>query len=291
MTGVYDIARDVLRWRDEGRSVTVARLLDGHGLAGRDGAPVAAWVEGGEPVGSPLAARAAGAGPSRVEVVLTDAQAEDVGLACGGSATVLVQDAADLPEVFWEALRRGDPVALVDHEGATTGFGADAVPEPYARFFGRGVSQVVEVADGTLTTYWPTTRVLVVGGGPVATALVAQSALLGWAAEVVDGVTPALDVLRGFGRADAVVVLSHDRAVDGPVLAAAAVSSVGYVGAMGSRHTQAARADWFAARGVTTGLERIHGPAGLAIGGYGPAEIALSITAEIVAVRSGAATD
>ena len=311
---MFDIAATVTAWLDGNEDVFVARVLSASGLAGREAAPVAAWTDaGGGPVGSPLAARAQGS-TGRVEVTVSEDDAPGAGLACGGRATVLVQRATELPDGFWSAFRRGEPVALVDPvdpaatspaeaddpagaagvtDGAVSGgwttraYDATGVPEEFARVFGRGVSQVAEIEGSYVTTYWPRTRLLVVGGGPVASALLAQADLLGWSAVVAEDTATALDLLRGYGGADGVVVLSHDREVDGPVLAAAVASPVGYVGAMGSRHTQAARATWFAEHGVTERLDRIHGPAGLDVGGFGPAEIALSIAAEIVAVRSG----
>jgi xanthine dehydrogenase accessory factor len=307
MAGVFDIAPTVLRWLTDGESVMVGRVVAATGLAGRDAAGVAAWMGPGSgpvavaiadmdfgrpggrnaPIGSPLAIRARGS-VGRVEVSVTDDDAPGLGLSCGGSATVLVQRATDLPQLFWSALQRGEPVGLIDAaDGTTSAFDADSVPERFGRLFRRGVSQVSEIDGETVTTYWPRTAVLVVGGGPVASALMAQTDLLGWRAVVAEDLPTALDLLVGLGGADAVVVLSHDREVDGPLLRAAISSPVGYVGAMGSRHTQQARADWFVEHGVTVGLDRIHGPAGLDIGGFGPAEIALSIVAEIVAERSG----
>ncbi len=61
---------------------------------------------------------------------------------------------------------------------------------------------------------------------------------------------------------------------------------MGYIGALGSRRTQQARADWLAYRDVTD-LDRICGPAGLDIGANTPAEIALSVLAEALAAQSG----
>ena len=68
---------------------------------------------------------------------------------------------------------------------------------------------------------------------------------------------------------DKLVVMAHDLELAGPVLAAALDGDVGYIGALGSRRTQQARAEWLAYRGVTD-LERIHGPAGLDIGASTP---------------------
>lgn len=309
MAGMFDIAPTVLRWIADGENVLVARVVAASGLAGREAAGVAAWVGPGSnsapvhmaiaddgtdpwrygPVGSALAARAKGS-VGRVEVSVTDDDAGGLGLSCGGSATVLVQPATELPQVFLAALMNGEPVGLVDTtDGTTSAFDKDGVPERFARVFGRGVSQVAEIDGETLTTYWPRTRLLIVGGGPVAKALITQVGLLGWSASVAEDLPGSLERLERLGGADGVIVLSHDRDVDGPLLRAAVASPVGYIGAMGSRHTQAARAEWFAAHDVTEHLDRIHGPAGFDLGGFGPAEIALSIAAEIVAVRSGKA--
>ena len=82
------------------------------------------------------------------------------------------------------------------------------------------------------------------------------------------------------------MVLSHDDELAGPALRAALQGDVGYIGGLGSRRTQQARADWLAYRGITD-IERIHGPAGLDIGAGSPAEIAVSIVAEALAVASG----
>jgi xanthine dehydrogenase accessory factor len=71
-------------------------------------------------------------------------------------------------------------------------------------------------------------------------------------------------------------------------LRAALAGGAGYVGALGSRRTQAARAEWLTAAGVRPDAqERIHGPAGLDIDAHTPAEIAISIVAEILAARAG----
>jgi xanthine/CO dehydrogenase XdhC/CoxF family maturation factor len=126
---------------------------------------------------------------------------------------------------------------------------------------------------------------LVVGAGPVADVLDPMAVLLGWTvarATTLDEVTAAL------GDADAVVVTSHDEEVDAAALQAAIAADIAYIGGMGSRRTQARRAEWLSAHGVSEWeQERIHGPAGLDIGADGPAEIALSILAELVATSRG----
>ncbi|MCW2794101.1 MAG: hypothetical protein JWO76_3199 [Nocardioides sp.] len=127
------------------------------------------------------------------------------------------------------------------------------------------------------------TQVLIVGSGPVTDALVPMVSALGWGSLVTDAVPEV-----GSGL-DAVVVTSHHEDVDGPAIAAALAAGTPYVGAMGSRRTQARRREWLLAHGVTDeALAALHAPIGLDIGADEPGEIAVSILAEIVAVRRGA---
>ncbi|MYX72907.1 XdhC family protein, partial [Streptomyces sp. SID3915] len=86
----------------------------------------------------------------------------------------------------------------------------------------------------------------------------------------------------------AVCVLTHDARFDVPVLALALGSRAGYVGAMGSRRTHEDRLVRLREAGLADAeLARLHSPIGLDLGGRGPEETALSIMAEIVAVRRG----
>ena len=96
----------------------------------------------------------------------------------------------------------------------------------------------------------------------------------------------ATGVIAGLAALDKLVVIGHDLELVGRALAAGLDSDVGYIGALGSRQMQQTRADWLAYRGITD-LGRIHGPAGLDIGASSPAEIAISIVAEALAVRAG----
>ncbi len=125
-------------------------------------------------------------------------------------------------------------------------------------------------------------KVLIVGDGPVSEALVPMLSALGW--------SPRLAVSDPVVSADleAVIVTSHHEDVDAPAIKAALAIGTPYVGAMGSRRTQARRRDWLLANEVTEeALSQLHAPIGLDIGADEPGEIAVSILAEIVAVRRG----
>lgn len=127
---------------------------------------------------------------------------------------------------------------------------------------------------------------LVVGDGPVADALAPMAQLLGWSTTTVVTLEEAQAAVD---TAQAVVVTSHDSAVDAPALAAALAAGPAYIGAMGSRARQAKRREWLLEHGASGAeLLRLHGPAGLDIGANTPAEIALSILAELTAVLRGA---
>lgn len=127
--------------------------------------------------------------------------------------------------------------------------------------------------------------VLVVGGGDVADALESYAQILGWTVVVVDNLEDTVAALPG---ADSVVVLSHHDGVDGPAIAAALDAGAAYIGAMGARKTQARRRAWMIENGVPEErLASVRTPVGLDIGANTPAEIALSIVAEVLAVRRG----
>jgi xanthine/CO dehydrogenase XdhC/CoxF family maturation factor len=125
--------------------------------------------------------------------------------------------------------------------------------------------------------------VLIVGDGPVADALDPMISALDWTSSTASSLA---DAERELEAADAVVVTSHHEGVDGPAIRAALAAGVGYIGAMGSRRTQARRREWLVANGVTEAdLAAVHAPVGLDIGADDPGEIAVSILAEIIAVR------
>ncbi|HEY7600100.1 MAG TPA: XdhC/CoxI family protein [Candidatus Limnocylindrales bacterium] len=109
----------------------------------------------------------------------------------------------------------------------------------------------------------------------------ADALLLGWPDELADRLALA--------AADSVAVLTHDPKLDDPAIALAMRAGCGYVGAIGSRRTQAARRERLTAAGVTEAeLARLRGPIGLDLGGREPAETALAILAEVVATRYSA---
>ncbi len=171
-----------------------------------------------------------------------------------------------------------------------------------------GRSQKAEIEGETwfLDVHLPPSRLVLVGAVHIAQSLAPMAASFGiepividprssfateerfpgialrhdWPDEAVAGLVP--------DPTTAVVALSHDPKLDDPALIAALASPAFYVGALGSKRSHQARLGRLRAAGVNEhDLSRIRGPVGLAIGSVTTAEIALSILAEIVAVRRG----
>jgi len=171
-------------------------------------------------------------------------------------------------------------------------------------------ARMVDLAGETwfLQLEAPAPRLLIVGAVHIAQALAPMAAIVGFAPTILDprrsfataerfpGVTlrqdwpdAAMDALAPDART-AIVALTHDPKLDDPALDRALRSESFFIGALGSRKTHAARLQRLAALGhAQDSLARIRGPVGLAIGARTAAEIALSILAELVAARRGAA--
>ncbi len=98
----------------------------------------------------------------------------------------------------------------------------------------------------------------------------------------------AIEQLGGLDRASYLAVLTHDPKIDDEVLALALRAQPAYIGAMGSKRAQAERRERLLVAGVPEAdLARISAPIGLDLGALAPEEVALSIMAELVAVRYG----
>jgi xanthine dehydrogenase accessory factor len=301
---VYEIAAQVARWQAAGAPVTVVRVVQVLGISSRDPSEAVAATPHAPMIGSllsgavdeQLAALLARGGPPRmIDVHVDDPAAHRVGLSCGGTVRLLIAPATEFPAGLWDRLASREALCLVTRRnGDTVGNTevltesdlADADPR-VAALVRAGVSQTALLEDLVVTALWPVPTLVIVGRGSVADALVATANLLGWAPSTVNDADAARAAISNLAVTDGVVVLSHDRDVDGPALLAALSGRPGYIGAMGSRRTQAARAEWLAGQGVTD-LRPVHGPAGLDIGANTPAEIALAIFAEILASRAGA---
>jgi xanthine dehydrogenase accessory factor len=327
---MFELAEQVRSWQAAGRRVMVARVVDTRGFSSDDPAAAVAATPGEPIAGTMLSGAAddqltslldpdnaepsvppANAQPSvppnfppgrMVEVVVAESEALRSGLACGGTATLLIEPADHISDVAWQLLAGGEPCCLVTKlidgkpaltEVFTSETIGDAVPSaPIATLFARGSSQTSLIQAGdhrvVATALWPVPTLLVVGDGLIAQALATFAGMLEWRPVTANDPDTATGHAHSLRAGDGVVVLSHDLAVAGPALRTALGGAVSYVGALGSLRTQAARADWLREHDVSEQqISRIYGPAGLDIGSRAPYEIAVAIVAELLAVRSG----
>ena len=245
---------------------------------------------------------------------ITDDQAWNVGLPCGGEIDVFLNllDDKVVEEVKDIYSREVRAAALTSLDGSGK---ASIVPEG-AR---SDVDELIRARRNTIVELeskrsfveilGPPPRLLVFGGLDTAESLCAAAKLIGWRTIVADArarfatrerVPSADELVVGWPedviaqvRPDhdtAVVVLTHDDRFDVPALLGTLATDAFYIAALGSRRNQERRRDLLGEAGVgEDDLERIAGPAGLDIGAESPAETAVSILAEALARRAGRA--
>ena len=297
---------DALQWRRAGHAVTLVTVVETWGsaprpagalLAVRDDGAVSGSVSGGCVEDDLIARVKAGerhGAPSMIAYGVSKEEAARFGLPCGGTLR-LVQEA--LGDTAWveQLLERTAAHELVART-LTLATGAVTLA-PAAR-------DERMLFDGlTLTTlFGPKWRLLLIGAGQLSQAVAQMAQMLDFEVLVCDpreeyaatlGLEGAArlpgmpdDVVREL-RCDAhtaVVALTHDPKLDDMALLEALRSGAFYVGALGSARNQATRKQRLAEHFGLTEVElaRLHGPVGLRIGAKTPAEIAVSIVAQII---------
>jgi xanthine dehydrogenase accessory factor len=252
-----------------------------------------------------------------LEFGIANEVAWQAGLPCGGTIKVfleglkLASDAAYLDAIL--AARRSRTtlgVATNLATGARQILEPSAVgEEPLAEAFNSGESRVLELGNGQafLHLLKPTVRIIVVGATHIGQVLADLGRRIGYDVVIVDPRTafaseerlggtfvltewpePSFKAL-GLDNRTAVVALTHAAHLDDEALTEALHSDCLYVGALGSKKTHAKRLERLRALGISDeDLTRIRAPVGLSIGAKGPAEIAVSILADIIKSSHGA---
>ncbi|MCW5718087.1 MAG: XdhC family protein [Bauldia sp.] len=298
----------------------------GSRLAIREDGAIAGSVSGGCVEGAVIleASEVMASGrPVLLTFGVADEAAWKVGLSCGGRIEVFVEPATPAKLALLEAMEEsaqrrvaaalvtnlatGEAALLSDNATDSATFRPMLLELARARFAERA-SGVVEAKGGTafVEVWRPPPRLVIVGAVHIAESLVPIARLAGWDVAVIEprpafasperfpgvAIVPdwpdaALDRI-GLDAATAVVTLSHDPKFDEPALLAALRSEAFYVGALGSRRTAVARRARLRARDLDeASLSRLHAPVGLPIGALSPAEIAVSIMAELTAAWRG----
>ena len=267
--------------------------------------------------------------PRLLKFGVSDDTAWSVGLACGGAIEVFVEPLADAAYgLVRDAVRAERSVAITtviqgpaEHvgrklvltaDGRTAGDLGNPIDRETRNALTDGRSRRASIGEDELfvDVLLPSPRLVVVGGVHIAVALVKLASALGWRTVLVDpreafgnrARFPGVDEIlsewpdAALGRLalnenTAVAILTHDPKLDDPAVTAALASPAFYVGALGSTRTQEKRRKRLLEAGVSEeGLARLHAPIGLDLGGRAPEEIALSVMAQIVAVRHGKAS-
>jgi len=246
----------------------------------------------------------AGSSPRLLEMQLGDEEAWEIGLTCGGAVDVFVEPLTDeliaiydRARVEWDAGRTVALTTILSGEGAGTRQLIEQDVPATSRTEGNVYIEVLR----------PPPTLLIFGGGAVSIPLVSFAKATGFRTIVVDG-RPRFANRERFPDADdvrvgiaseiarelrinattAVVLVAHDYKIDVPVLKRALDTDAPYIGLLGSRRRGAAILQMLRDEGVSEEqLVRVRVPIGLDLGGDTPAEIALSIASEVVAVMHG----
>lgn len=308
---MFEIADRLLARLDAGERLAVATAVSVVGSAPRTvGTSMAVTVDG-TVIGSISGGCVEGAvyeictqvlddGTPQLETFgFSDETAFEVGLSCGGRIEVLarlvtpdddvtvaaLRDAAAGREasahVVLGPVRTGEVVPTVDDCEGLRVFSECSVPPPRLLVFGAVEFAVALCNAGAVLGY----RVTVCDPRPV----FMTRERFPSADEVVVEWPPNYLARTGVDERTVIAVLSHDERFDADLVEAALASPAAYVGAMGSRITHDRRVSALADRGVgPAALARLHSPIGLDLGASTPEETAVSILAEVLAVRSGA---
>ena len=311
------LLQTALDWHRAGRSVAVATVIETWGSAPRgvgslliiDGeGRMEGSVSGGCVEGAVImeALDAIPSGAARLlDYGVSDDEAFAVGLACGGRIRVLVEPVGGampvaLLERLAEAIAAKEPVAYVID--LTSQARRLATRTDFPDRFRLDRSGLEEDGQTFVAVHNPPLRMIVVGAVHIAQALLPMARACGFDPVLIDP--------RGaFGSADrfpgetiledwpdaamaalapdsrtAVVTLTHDPKLDDPAITQTLRSRAFYLGCLGSTRTHAKRVARLEEAGFTADdIARIHAPVGLDLGGRAPAEIAVSIIAQVIA--------
>ena len=308
-----NVLRSVLEWRRAGQRVTLYSVVQTWGSAPRPPGAMLALREDGMVIGSvsggciedDLIARLHDGrlpldGPP-VQLVtygVTREEAVRFGLPCGGTLRLTEERVGD-PGWVAELLARCEAHEIVARElNLSSG---EVLLKPASK------TDVLSFDDTTLRAiYGPRWRLLLIGAGQLSRYVAEMARLLDFEVLICD---PRKEFVYGWeeqhgrfvpGMPDdavlnietdertAIVALTHDPRLDDMALLTALNSRAFYVGALGSRVNSQKRRENLAQLGLEPqAIERLHGPIGLHIGSHTPAEIALSVMSEIVAIKNG----
>lgn len=314
------IPEAALAWHRAGKGAALATVIETWGSAPRQAGSQLAISGEGEMTGSVSGGCVEGAvitealdalqdrKPRILTFGVSDETAFAAGLACGGTIRVLVEPVGEGAEALPEAVL----AALTEARAAASAVAIATNPASWERrLLQPGDDPAIDArfksdrsgmeADGRfIAIHNPPLRLIVIGAVHIAQPLLTIARACGYAPSLIDpraafgsaarfpGETllddwpdEALAALKPDART-AIVTLTHDPKLDDPAIRFALASPAFYLGCLGSTRTHAKRVERLSAAGFTPDqIARIHAPVGLNIGARTPAEIAVSIMAQI----------
>lgn len=307
------------QWVESGHGVAIAFVIETWGssprpagsiMVIRDDMAIAGSVSGGcvegAVIDAGLQAVKSGNG-ERLDFGVADAAAWEVGLSCGGKIAVLVTPVTTNPNGGLP----GDVLsatAAAMHQRQTVRLCLDAGTGGIMPHDERATATNFDADNNRFTlVQYPPRRLIIIGSVHITQFLAPMARYAGYDVLVIDPRAvfatadrlPGVEVINGWpdevmadmtiDNSTAIVTLTHDPKIDDPALQVALRHDGFYVACLGSRRTHAARTERLAASGFDKEtIGRIHGPAGLDIGAKTPAEIAVSVLAEMIAVERNA---
>ncbi|UWR09866.1 XdhC family protein [Sulfitobacter mediterraneus] len=305
-----------LRWVQAGEGAALATVIETWGSAPRrvgaqlvvsgtgamEGSVSGGCVEGAVVI---EALEALQDGASRMlEYGVSDGDAFAVGLACGGTIRVLVEPigAAGMPvNMLADLVAARAARTPVAYEVTLDGSTRSLVTEGHTERFRTDRSGLSDDGVSFIAIHNPPLRMAIVGGVHIAQHLDGMARSVGFDTYIIDpreafgseARFPGAQVINewpddalqnlGVDARTALVLLTHDPKLDDPAIQCALASGPFYIGALGSSRTHASRRARLAEAGFKQDqIDQIHGPVGLDIGASGPAEIAVSIMAEVI---------
>lgn len=342
---MHELILQLQKWRERGDAIALATVIKTWGSSPRPAGAKLAVNEHCEMIGSvsggcvenavieeALAVLKTGK-PKLLTFGVSDEEAWEVGLACGGTIAVFVEKINEPLEMLLRMYQHGETLVLATitrgeekeigkhvwwkREGMVTSESSDTalaarMDATAQTLLGQERTALVNdsVCEIFLESFCPRPKLVIVGAVHIAIPLVTFARELGYQVILIDPRRafasperfPHVEELIarwpevalaeiGIDASTCIVVLTHDPKLDDPAVKFALQQAPAYIGVLGSRKTHEKRLQRLRAEGVSEEqLARLHAPIGLAIGALSPAEIALSIMSEIVAVRRGAAT-
>ncbi|WP_194722695.1 XdhC family protein [Noviherbaspirillum malthae] len=309
----YEVLNQAAAWFAAGKQCELVTVIKTWGSSPRPEGAIMAMSEDGEVIGSvsggciedDLIARVRSEGitrtrPELVTYGITADEAHRFGLPCGGTIQLLIEPLAAhsrIRELLAQLQQRQLVMRTIDLASG------EAVLTPASP------DMQLRVTDEAITTiHGPRWRLIIIGAGQLSAFLATIAAGMdyhvtvcdpreeyraGWqvpGVSVVHAMPDDLVIDMGLDARSAVVALTHDPKLDDLAIMEALRSPAFYVGAIGSRVNNAKRRERLKLFDLTDEqLEKLHGPIGLYIGSKTPAEIAVSILAELTAVKNGVA--